>query len=232
MPNPEPRRLFIIGAGGHASEIAAYVEASVAAGAAIQLVGIIDELRPRGVWHQSLILGSFDALAELVKEHPHERFGYITAVGTNCVRERFVQQVESIGAANLEPVSLIHPLSSIGPRVYIAPGTCIAPGCVVTTNVTIGRHCILNVNVSVSHDSIVGDFTNLNPGVSVCGNVSIGKRCYIGAGTTIIDKISIGDGAIIGAGAVVVRDIPGNVTAMGIPARVTKALDESLTGDR
>ena len=86
--------------------------------------------------------------------------------------------------------------------------------------VRIGAHVILNVNASVSHDAVIGDFVNLNPGAIVAGNTRLGDGCYIGAGATVIDRISIGEWTIVGAGAAVVRDLPAQVTAVGVPARV------------
>ena len=38
----------------------------------------------------------------------------------------------------------------------------------------------------------------------------------------MIDKVSVGAWTIVGAGAAVVRDLPANVTAVGVPARVIK----------
>src|SRR5436853_318582 len=81
----------------------------------------------------------------------------------------------------------------VGSDVEIGEGTCLAPGVIVTTRTTIGRHCILNIHSSVSHDCVFDDYVNINPGATVCGNVCIGEGSYIGAGATIKDKVSIGE---------------------------------------
>ena len=52
------------------------------------------------------------------------------------------------------------------------------------------------------------------------GTTDIGHNCWIGAKVVIFDGLSIGDSAVIGAGAVVTKDIPSNVIAMGVPAKV------------
>ena len=70
------------------------------------------------------------------------------------------------------------------------------------------------------------NFCNINPGAHLAGNVTVGEGCYIGMGANIIQGISIGPWSIIGAGAVVVRDIPANVTAVGVPAKVIKTREE------
>jgi serine acetyltransferase len=44
----------------------------------------------------------------------------------------------------------------------------------------------------------------------------------------ILSGVRIGNRVIIGAGAVVTKDIPDNSVAVGVPARVIKAVDEYL----
>ena len=42
----------------------------------------------------------------------------------------------------------------------------------------------------------------------------------LGAGAKVLGPITIGDNAKIAAGAVVLKDVPANSTAVGIPARI------------
>lgn len=210
--------LVVIGAGGHGSEILTYLRA---APHDIELLGFVDDNLPVGPWRGSRILGGISELDRLTRDS-QRMIRYITAIGSNEVRRRLVTQVESLGKKNLRPWTLCHPTAFIGNDVVIDDGTCLAPGTMVTTNAKIGRHVIMNVKASVSHDCVVGDFANLNPGVNVCGNVQIGDGCYIGAGATIIDKVTIGEWAVVGSGAVVISDLPPRVTAVGVPARIVK----------
>src|SRR5206468_4182901 len=99
-------------------------------------------------------------------------------------RRRLVERIDGLRAPNLIPWSLRAASCLIGPRTTVGVGTCMAPGAILTTDARIGDHCIVNVRASVSHDSVIGSYTNLNPGVTVCGNVRIGEGCYIGAGAT------------------------------------------------
>jgi acetyltransferase-like isoleucine patch superfamily enzyme len=62
------------------------------------------------------------------------------------------------------------------------------------------------------------------PKVCITGNVSVGDFTTIGTGAIIIPNIKIGNNCIIGAGSVVTSDIPDNCFAVGVPAKVIKAI--------
>jgi serine O-acetyltransferase len=47
----------------------------------------------------------------------------------------------------------------------------------------------------------------------------LGDDLFIGAGAKIIGAVKIGSGVRVGANAVIVKDVPDNVTAVGVPAR-------------
>ncbi len=215
------KKIIIIGAGGHGIEVNAYLDDLIRQGARIRRVGFIDEEKPKGPFGGSVILGDLRDLNAMLQV-PGTDFHYMTAVGDNDGRRRLVERIEEIHTGNLHAWTLRHPLAYVGQEVQIGEGTCLAPGSLVTANVSLGRHCIINIKVSISHECIIGDFVDVNPGAVICGNVRIGDGCFIGAGATIIDKVTIGEGTVIGAGAVVTQNIPAQVTAVGVPARVIK----------
>lgn len=104
-------------------------------------------------------------------------------------------------------------------RCKIGEGSILCPGSIITTDVTIGTHCIVNVNAAIHHDTIIGNYVTISPGATICGNVKIGEGCFIGAGAIIREKIKICDNVFIGAGAVVVKDINFPGIYIGTPAR-------------
>ena len=55
--------------------------------------------------------------------------------------------------------------------------------------------------------------------------IHICKNVWIGAGATVTPDVTIGENSIIAAGAVVTRDVPPNVIAGGVPARVLKTIE-------
>lgn len=57
--------------------------------------------------------------------------------------------------------------------------------------------------------------------------IRIGKRVWCGINVTILAGVTIGDDVVIGAGSVVISDIPSNVVAVGVPAKVIRPLERS-----
>ncbi len=103
----------------------------------------------------------------------------------------------------------IHPGATIGRRVFIDHGM----GIVIGETAEIGDDCTLYHGVTLGG-------TSWNKGKR---HPTLGRGVVIGAGAKILGPIRIGDGAKIGSNAVVVREIPAEATAVGIPARVVTA---------
>jgi sugar O-acyltransferase (sialic acid O-acetyltransferase NeuD family) len=101
----------------------------------------------------------------------------------------------------------------------IGKGAIICPGTILTVNIKIGDHCIINLNCTIGHDCVIGDFVTISPGANISGNVTIGNGCYIGTNAVIREKISICDNVIIGAGGVVVKNITEPGVYVGNPVK-------------
>ncbi len=96
--------------------------------------------------------------------------------------------------------------------------------------VQLGRRVVIeHQGAIVIHGySVIGDDCILRQGVTL-GNRTLnqpfdapklGKRVNVGAGAKLLGKIEIGDDAAIGANAVVLKDVPAQYIAVGIPAKL------------
>jgi acetyltransferase-like isoleucine patch superfamily enzyme len=58
------------------------------------------------------------------------------------------------------------------------------------------------------------------------GPVKLKKNCKIGSHSIIMPGVTIGENSVVGAFSFVNQDIPANVVAFGVPAKVIKKLNE------
>ena len=123
---------------------------------------------------------------------------------------------------------LMHPSVIMGSRerINIGEGSIICAGTIITTNISIGRHVILNLACTVGHQTEIGEFSSFMPTCNISGDVKIGKANFWGTGAKIINGKKVGNNVTVGAGAVVVDDIPDNVTVAGVPAKIIKKIDD------
>jgi acetyltransferase EpsM len=68
----------------------------------------------------------------------------------------------------------------------------------------------------------LGDYVHICPGAHLGGNVTAGEGTWIGIGATVSNSQTMGPWTMVGGGATVVTDLPGEVVATGLPARVSR----------
>lgn len=139
----------------------------------------------------------------------------IVAVGEPSIRRSIVEQFPE----NTEFATLIHPSAIISDWVEIGEGSVITAGTIITCEIQIGKHAHLNLNTTVGHDCVIGDYFTTAPGVNVSGICSFGDEVYFGTSSSVRQGINICSGVTIGMGSVVVKDINDSGTYVGIPAR-------------
>jgi len=110
----------------------------------------------------------------------------------------------------------IHPAAEIEPGVVIDHGIGVVIG--ATASVKSGTVIYHGVTLGAKH---------------ICSgkrHPDVGRNVFIGAGAKILGPIKVGDNAVIGANAVVLRDVPEDSLAVGIPARILRRDDSAEPG--
>lgn len=152
-----------------------------------------------------------------VKQHFKDDSLFCLGIGGVHRRKKLYQKMILLGG---NPKTIISPFAHIGKmNVVIQKGVSVATGTVITANVKVGIGCLINLNCTIGHDTVIGSFCELSPGVHISGNCTIGNNCFIGTGAVLLPEINIGKNVIIGAGSVVTKNVADNVTVAGIPAK-------------
>lgn len=210
------KRIAIFGAGGFGREVKWLIDEINVLNPAWNFIGYYDDdfSRVKNI-PPSLFLGNTSTLNECKEET-----ALVFAIGNPVVKRKIIQKINNPLISH--PV-LIHPNACIGKNsVRIGEGSIICAGTIITVDINIGKHVILNLGCTVGHDSIIGDFSSFMPSVNISGEVKIGEAVYVGTGVKIINQLEIGTETIVGAGAVVSKTLPPFCTAVGVPAKPIK----------
>jgi len=153
-----------------------------------------------------------------IKQIECDGLGFCIAIGNPHGQIR-VDLHNRLCGLGLIPSIIIHPTAWITKDCEIGLGAQIHAGAVIETETKIGLQCIVNTKASVDHECVLGNGVEIAPGATLCGKITIEDNAWIGAGATILPRIHIGRNSIVGAGSVVTKDVPDNVTIVGVPAR-------------
>lgn len=209
--------LLIIGAGGLGRETAWLVERINQKSPTWNLLGFIDDnekIRKKNI-NGYRVIGDY----KKIKDYPDAYV--VCAVGASKTRENIIKKVMDM-IPDVKFATLIDPAAEMSDFVLIGEGSIICAHTIVSVNVKIGKHVIIDWNCTIGHDAVLEDYVMLYPGVNVSGSTMIGNCVELGTGMQIIQGRKIGRYTVVGAGAVVVKDLPEKCTAVGSPARPIK----------
>lgn len=102
----------------------------------------------------------------------------------------------------------IHPGATIGRRLVIDHGM----GIVIGETAEVGDDCLLYQGVTLGGTG--KDKGKRHP--------TLGNNVLVGSGAKVLGPFKVGDNCRIAAGAVVLREVPPNSTAVGVPAQVVR----------
>lgn len=207
--------IAIWGASGHGRVVLDAIRCA----SQVRVAGFVDDdpKRKGERFAGSVVLGGREVLAELLAQGVRRVH---VAVGHCATRSRIARALTELGFGLC---TVTHPTSVIARDASVADGTFAAANVVVNSGATVGRLVILNTACVVDHDSRIGDAVHVAPGSTLGGLVQVGEETFIGIGATVINCVSIGSRSVVGAGAIVVNDLPDDVVAYGVPARVMRA---------
>ena len=188
-------KLALYGYGGHAREVAAQI------GETVEF--FVDDKYAN---HIAKPISSFNP----------ETHQMMIAIGDSKSRFDIVQKLpkETVYFTFIHPTALI-----LDNNIEIGEGSFIGAYSILTTNIKLGKHALLNRANHIGHDCNIGDYFSAMPGAILSGNVTIYDCVYMGTNSSIREKLSIHSLSIIGMNSCVVKNINESGVYIGTPAK-------------
>jgi sugar O-acyltransferase (sialic acid O-acetyltransferase NeuD family) len=202
--------LLIYGAGGLGREVLSLVNGTES----YDVKGFLDDGMSRGTSVNGVkVLGGYSELSAF-----DQPINLVLALGNPSLKLELLKKIDRMKVkfpVLRHPSAILQNVSTIN----IGEGTILCAGSILTTDIGIGSHVLINLNCTIGHGVHIGMCTSIMPGVNIAGDVSVGTGVLIGSGVNVINKIKLGDRCTIGMGSVVLRDVAADSTVVGVPAK-------------
>lgn len=210
------KKIAIVGAGGLGREVAWLLERINLIEEQWDILGYYDDfLKDTKEVINYPMLGTVNDLLSTQSE-----ISIVCAIANPIIRKKII---EKLGKNNcISFPTIIDPSVIISPDVNFGIGNVIMMNSLISVKTSIEDFCIITYSCTLGHDVKLSDFVTVYPGTNIAGNVIIQKQCEIGTGSQIIQGKKIGSNSIVGAGSVVVKDLLGDSTYVGMPAKSIK----------
>lgn len=120
--------------------------------------------------------------------------------------------------------TFIHPSAYVASSAKIGIGSSVFANCTIQSNVTIGKHNIIDFDAMIGHDTFIRNNNDIAASTVIGSTVKIGNGTFIGLNSTIREGVSIYDFAIVGMGSTVLKDVSSNVVVAGNPAKIIRSV--------
>lgn len=191
-------KLALFGYGGHAREVASQMQEEV--------IFFVDDEFVKSTNGKTKPISEFNPKTHMM----------LIAISDPKLREEAVKRMPS----ETLYFTYIHPSVHIMDNIIeIGEGSFIGANSILTTNITAGKHIILNRGNHIGHDCVIGDYLSMMPGSIISGNVNVGDKVYIGSNATIKEKTNICDDVVIGMSSCAVKNITESGIYVGTPCK-------------
>jgi UDP-N-acetylbacillosamine N-acetyltransferase len=206
------RRIFVYGAGGHGKVVADILLSR----ADTEFAGFVDD--KEGL--QGTTVMRFPVAGNcqwLQQEALNSHIAVALGSGDSRCRQLLGERCSRWG---IEVLTLVHPAATVSQFAQLGRGTVVMAGAIINPYAKVGVGAIVNSGSVVEHDVEIGDYAHVAPKAAMGGASYLGSFSHLGLGAVVLQCVHIGCHTTVGAGSVVVNNLPDQVVAMGVPARI------------
>lgn len=209
----EKKKIVIVGGGSFICNLINYIDSMNE----YDIVGYTD-VQDNGAFYEVSYLGTDDILPMLYQQG----IQYATiAIGNRLNNTATKQKVY----ANLKSIGFHLPVIKgqgviIHRGVEIGEGSIIRDGAIIQSNCKLGNCVMIGDRAVISHDTTMGDFSQVVTGCVLGRGITIGKSVFLGYCSIVTNDLTIVDNCIIGANSLVNKSCLMAGKYFGTPAKL------------
>ena len=183
----------------------------------VEIIGFLDDDKINSTFIGLPVFGNMNEINNIRKIHKVTH-GIVT-IGDNKIRNN---KTEALIEKDMKILSAIHPQAFTDNVMGIGFGTIVEMGAYIHPETIVGNGCFICSGSVIAHNSVVEDYALIAGGVVFGSRVKIGSYSLIGVGASISPYVTVGKNVIVGTGSVVIKNLPDNVIAAGVPAKILR----------
>ena len=195
-----------------ASDLGCSVASMVSKDESFCILGFLDDsLKTPKHKSDFTVLGSASTLSD---HNPDTKI--IVCIGDNGSREKISLLIRDSGYT---AIGYLHPKAFVANSASVHNTAIIFPFAYIGESCEVDAFSIVHPNATLSSHSKVSDYCLLAPNCAVGSGALLGKGVSVGLSSSILPGLNIGETAKVAAGAAVVKNVPNNSVAKGVPAK-------------
>jgi sugar O-acyltransferase (sialic acid O-acetyltransferase NeuD family) len=209
--NKSSNGLIVVGAGGHATEVAQHVIDIYRDAAAQVILGFLDDdPEASGRLHPD-----HRFLGPISEHRVRPECEYVLAIGSPQARLR---AVGLLGGKGARFATLIHPLASVATSALVGHGCIVGQFATIGPFARVGSYSVLGPYSLAAHQSRIGQYCVLSPFSAVTGKAMLEDGVFLGIYAGVAPGKQVGGFSKVAAASIVHRNIPAHSLAKGNPA--------------
>lgn len=208
-------KIVIVGGGSFIGNLINYIEGMNQ----YEIVGYTD-IQDHGSFFGYDYLGTDDILPDLYNKGIHfAAIGVGNRLSDTAIKQKIFNKLCELGF--ILPVIkgsgvIVHK------GVKLGKGVILRDGAIVQSNASLGNCVMIGDRAVISHDTEIGDFSQVVSGCTLGRGIHIGKSVFFGFNCVVTNDLTIVDGCTIGACSLVNKNCEIAGLYFGTPAKMVK----------
>lgn len=209
------KKIVIVGGGSFIGNLINYIEGMTE----YEIVGYTD-IQDNGSFWGYRYLGTDEILPQLFNEGvTYAAIGVGNKLNDTSLKQHIFHVLSEIGFA----LPVIKGAGVIVHKgVKLGQGVILRDGCIVQSNASLGNCVMIGDRAVISHDTIIGDFSQVVSGCVFGRGIKVGKSAFFGFNCVVTNDLVIADRCTVGACSLVNKNCEIAGLYFGTPAKLMK----------